>query len=215
MKEVYDIKNITCNYKLSKGRFCLCRNKIEELFLGNCAVLVVDMQKYFLEKKSHAFVPSSSQVINPILNLVNKAKGNGLFCLQSRHLNNYQNVGNMSVWWNDVIEETEEKSEICDQVAELGLDTLIKTQYDCFYETDLDDILKMNGIEQLVITGLTSHLCVESTARSAFVRGYRVIIPIDGIASYTEEFHKATLNSAKHGFASLTTVQNLIESIGK
>jgi bifunctional isochorismate lyase/aryl carrier protein len=55
-----------------------------------------------------------------------------------------------------------------------------------------------------------THLCCETTARAAFTRGFQVFFPIDGSATYTREFHLATLRNLGHGFASLVTVQSLM-----
>ncbi len=55
--------------------------------------------------------------------------------------------------------------------------------------------------EQLLITGVTTHLCCESTARSAFVRGFAVFIAIDGTATLNRELHVASLRALALGFA--------------
>ncbi len=65
-------------------------------------------------------------------------------------------------------------------------------------------------VEQLVIGGVMAHLCCETTARAAFVRGYEVFFLIDGTATYTEEFHTGTLRNLAHGFSVLTTVTHLL-----
>lgn len=78
---------------------------------------------------------------------------------------------------------------------------LNKTQYDAFYETDLNEILARNHISQVVITGVMTHLCCETTARSAFVRGFNVFLPVDATATYNREFHQSSLQNLSHGFA--------------
>jgi isochorismate hydrolase len=46
-----------------------------------------------------------------------------------------------------------------------------------------------------------THLCCETTARSAFIQGYVVFFVVDGTATYTESFHRGSLLSLSHGFA--------------
>lgn len=46
-----------------------------------------------------------------------------------------------------------------------------------------------------------THLCCETTARSAFIRGFDVFFTIDGTATYNEDFHFGTLYNLAHGFA--------------
>jgi len=87
---------------------------------------------------------------------------------------------------------------------------ILKTQYDAFYQSELEQQLTRAGVEQLVIGGVVTHLCCETTARSAFVRGYEVFFLIDGTATYSEAFHTGTLRNLGHGFAVLTTVKHLL-----
>jgi isochorismate hydrolase len=48
-----------------------------------------------------------------------------------------------------------------------------------------------------------AHLCCETTARSAFTRGFEVFFLVDGTASYNRDFHQASLLNLAHGFATL------------
>jgi nicotinamidase-related amidase len=55
---------------------------------------------------------------------------------------------------------------------------------DSFRETDLEDVLKRLGVEQLVVCGMQTEFCVDATAREAERRGYRVTLVEDGSATY-------------------------------
>ena len=68
-----------------------------------------------------------------------------------------------------------------------------KHRYDAFHATDLDLILRSNGIRTVVLTGVSTHVCVETTARSAFVRDYYTVVVADGCAAYSAEEHEAAL----------------------
>ena len=83
---------------------------------------------------------------------------------------------------------------------------LQKKQYDAFHQTDLESILRGRGVEQVVVTGVMTHLCCETTARAAFVRGFEVFFCVDGTATYTEELHHAALLTLTHGFRCAGTV---------
>lgn len=71
---------------------------------------------------------------------------------------------------------------------------LDKPGKDSFYGTDLDVILKARGIEYLLITGVTTEVCVQSTARAANDRGYECLILEDCTDSYFPEFKASTLD---------------------
>jgi nicotinamidase-related amidase len=66
-----------------------------------------------------------------------------------------------------------------------------------FYATDLQSILHNNGIENLIVCGVTTEVCVHTTVREANDRGYRCIVPSDCCASYFPEFHEIALRMVK------------------
>ncbi|HDY87195.1 MAG TPA: isochorismatase family protein [bacterium] len=173
------------------------------------ALLILDMQKYFLVKSSHAYIPSALSIIPKIKSLAHAFNEKNLPIILTRHLNSKEDAKLMALWWKDIITEKDDLSEI---IPELNLPNSIvikKTQYDGFYQTLLEDILREKGISQLVITGVMSHLCCETTARTAFVRGFTVFFPVDGTATYNEDFHWATFLNLSHGFVIPLLIEDL------
>jgi nicotinamidase-related amidase len=66
-----------------------------------------------------------------------------------------------------------------------------------FYQTDLDLMLHNRGIENLLVCGVTTEVCVNTTVREANDRGYRCIVVADGCGSYFPQFHEAGLAMIK------------------
>jgi nicotinamidase-related amidase len=66
-----------------------------------------------------------------------------------------------------------------------------------FYATDLGDLLHKYGIENLLVCGVTTEVCVNTTVREANDRGYRCVVISDGCASYFPEFHEMGLKMIK------------------
>jgi nicotinamidase-related amidase len=62
-----------------------------------------------------------------------------------------------------------------------------------FYATDLEAILKHRAIDTLIVTGVTTEVCVHTTVREANDRGYRCLVPGDCCGSYFDEFHEVGL----------------------
>ena len=62
-----------------------------------------------------------------------------------------------------------------------------------FYATDLETILRARGITHLVVTGVTTEVCVQSTVREANNRGFESLILADCTGSYFPEFHESAL----------------------
>jgi nicotinamidase-related amidase len=66
-----------------------------------------------------------------------------------------------------------------------------------FYATDLHAILQHRGIRQLVVTGVTTEVCVNTTVREANDRGYDCLVPADCVGSYFPEFQEMGLKMIK------------------
>lgn len=76
-----------------------------------------------------------------------------------------------------------------------GEPVVTKHRYGAFYNTDLETILRGHGIRTVVLTGVATNACVETTAREAFVRDYYVVFTADGTACYSDEAQEATLRT--------------------
>ncbi|HVY39931.1 MAG TPA: isochorismatase family cysteine hydrolase [Polyangia bacterium] len=66
-----------------------------------------------------------------------------------------------------------------------------------FYATDLQSILQNRGIENLIVGGVTTEVCVHTTVREANDRGYRCVVAADCCGSYFPEFHRMGLEMIK------------------
>ena len=87
-----------------------------------------------------------------------------------------------------------------------------------FHATDLHDLLKDKGIRQLVVTGVTTEVCVSTTVREANDRGYDCLIVEDCVASYFPEFHKWSLEMTKAQggiFGWVSESKHLLEALEK
>lgn len=84
-----------------------------------------------------------------------------------------------------------------------------KHRYDAFHNTDLDLILRSNGIRTVALTGVVTNVCVETTAREAFVRDYYVVAVDDGCAAYVEADHIASLSNIDRFFGQVATIKQI------
>jgi len=157
------------------------------------ALIVLDMQNYFLLETSHAFVPSAKAITKYINLLIDSFTNNNLPIIFTKHSNNEENANQMSWRWRNLIPERGTFYNIYEKLITKNNLIIEKHQYDAFYETELFKILKTLKIEQVVIAGVLTNLCVETTARSAFVRGFNTIVPIDATATYNFELHLSSM----------------------
>jgi bifunctional isochorismate lyase/aryl carrier protein len=177
------------------------------------ALLIVDMQKFFISSDSHAFVPGAPSIIKRITDLAKAFARLERPVIATRHIDETDRFSMMQVWWSDPIKATDSLSELVPDIVDLHSQVIVKSQYDAFYKTDLEQILDSSGVRQLVICGVMTHLCCETAARSAFVRGFEVFVPVDGNATLNSTLHLSSLLSLSHGFAHVTAVRDLIHCL--
>jgi len=94
--------------------------------------------------------------------------------------------------------ESDPCADIIDELKPLPSETLVnKTTFSPFTGTNFDGILRNFGVSMLVFTGLSTSQCVETTARDASDRGYRVVLIEDAQADYDELSHTSSLMSSQ------------------
>ncbi len=167
----------------------------------HCALLVMDMQNFFSETTSHAFIPSFEAIVPNVQRVINSFKKKNLPVIITKHVNTPENACMMSEWWRDILTEEDRYSGIAKEIDISNSVIVEKSQYDAFYNTDLEKILCGLKVNNLVITGVMTHLCCETTARAAFVRGFKTFFVIDATATYNEKFHRNTVMNLAHGFS--------------
>ncbi|MBI2907241.1 MAG: cysteine hydrolase [Chloroflexi bacterium] len=92
-------------------------------------------------------------------------------------------------------------ADFADEVKPQPGDIVVKKhRSDCFQGTNLDLVLRSNGIKTVVITGVVTQGCVESTARSAAFHDYFVVIPRDCVATSKPDLHEASLKVMEYRF---------------
>jgi len=187
-----------------------CPNNDIRFRPGRSALLVIDMQKIFLEEKYSSFIPSAPAIISLIRQLIEKFSEMKRPVFFTRHINTEDNAGMMSRWWKSIIVEENKSSQIIGELAYSKNIVIKKPQYDAFVESDLESFLTDNNVTQLVICGVMTHLCCETTARSAFMKGFEVFFTVDGTATYNEQLHRGAIINLAHGFAKPALINEII-----
>ena len=174
-----------------------------------CALLVVDMQNVFLDEQSHAYAPTSKTILPNINRLIDLFAEKNQPIIFTRYVDSEDPEDLMRVWWRNPILESEPESHLTPLLDTTKGTVMNKTKYNAFTDTGLDDLLRDNGITQVLITGLMTHLCCETTAREAFQRNYQVFFGMDTTASYTEALHLGTLLAITHGFGTCVSTADV------
>jgi isochorismate hydrolase len=174
----------------------------------HAALLVIDMQNYF------------HRIIQPVLKNLSRVvqscrqKELPIFFTQHGHTDPPSDGGILGQWWGEIILHGTTDWEFISEMKIESKDIILpKKRYSAFFETELDSILRSKGIRDLIISGVMTNLCCETTARDAFMRDYRVFFLIDGTATGKEEHHLATLKNLGYGFTYLVTCEELIQNL--
>ncbi|OPX21508.1 MAG: hypothetical protein B1H03_06470 [Planctomycetales bacterium 4484_113] len=189
-----------------------------QLSAEKSALLVIDMQKFFLEPGSPTFTCGGLAILATVKRLIDAFRAAGRPVVYSRHVHKADgsDAGIMGWWWEGMCIEGSPESEVHDDIAPRADERVIfKRRYSAFYNTELETVLRCLKVEDLVVSGIMTNLCCESTARDAYYRDYRVFFPADATGSVTEEMHLASLLNLAFGFAFVTTADEVMRQLGK
>lgn len=196
-----------------------------ELIPHRTALVNVDMQNAFVEGTPLS-APHGPSVIAPINRLAAACRDAGMMVIHTVHVTrpDESNLGTMGQLVEPVGAGYIRKGT---KTAELHLDIevaerdiiLEKPRYGSFTGTDLDLILRSNRIDSIIITGICTNICCETTAREAGMRDYKVFFTSDGTETFSignlsvAEIKAATLATLGAAFANILSIDEAIERI--
>jgi len=189
-----------------------------QLNKNRSALLVIDMQKFFLDPCSPTFTCGGLAILPTVKQIIQSFREAQRPVIYTCHVHHPEGIdaGIMKWWWQGMCIEGSPESGVIDEIAPLPNEKVIfKHRYSAFYNTDLETVLRCLKIEDLVISGIMTNMCCESTARDAYFRDYRVFFPADGTGTINEEMHLASLLNLAFGFALVTTADRIIEQLRK
>ncbi len=188
------------------------------------AILVVDMQNDFcaeggyIHKIRNADMSGNAALADRIMTLVETGRA----------------AGTMVVWIKANYERKYLSGQALAKLEEMGVDRVCceggswgwdffrvepradelvveKHTYSAFYGTELDGILRFSGMRTLVLTGVATNVCVESTLRDGYFNGYYTVMPEDCVGSYAPDLHEASLRNVKNLFGDVPVSQDVID----
>jgi nicotinamidase-related amidase len=208
-----------------------------EFVAARCALLIIDMQRDFLEPGGFGEMLGNDvsrlrETIAPNRRLLEAWRAAGQLVIHTRegHRQDLADLppskwrrGNSATRIGDpgplgrILTRGEAGHDIIAELYPLAGEPVIdKPGKGAFWSTDLHAILQHRNITQLVITGVTTEVCVNTTVREANDRGYECLVLEDCVGSYFPEFHSAGLKmiTAQGGiFGWVTHSSRVIESL--
>jgi len=181
---------------------------------NRAALVIIDMQRDFLEPGGFGAmlgndVGQLAGVVAPLKRLLAAARAAGLFVIHTRegHRPDLSDLpaakkrrgrGPLTIGdagpMGRILVQGEPGHDIIPELAPIpGEPVIDKPGKGAFYATDLELILRNQGITQLIVTGVTTEVCVNTTAREGNDRGFDCLVVSDCTGSYFPEFHEQAL----------------------
>ncbi len=183
-----------------------------------CALVIIDMQRDFVDPGGFGEALGNDvsllrKAIAPTKKVLEAARNRKLLVIHTRegHRADLSDLpqskklrGRLKAGIGDpgpmgrILVRGEYGHDIVDELKPLpGEPVVDKPGKGAFYATDLDSMLRNRGIRSLVVCGVTTEVCVNTTVREANDRGYDCLVLEDCVGSYFPEFQKAALDMIK------------------
>ena len=189
-------------------------------------LLVIDMQNDFVNEGAIMEVPMARQNLPNMKKILDSCRANGIPVIYTVHvLLDQFNVSPLEVAYQPWLKESGLRAnskgvQVVDALRPLPHEIVLqKHRYDAFYNTNLETLIRnIRGAgvaDTVIITGTVTSVCCESTARSAFMRDFKVVFVSDACGGFDEESHQASVNMMGRVFARVMTTEELINEIEK
>ncbi len=173
--------------------------------MGNKALLIIDVQMAMFTGETRVY--RDEEVLNNIAAMLGKARSAGMPVIFVQH----------TIPGDDEFERGRPTWEIHPGIKPLANEDVVEKSYcDSFMKTDLESALKGKGITDLIIAGMQTEYCIDTSVRRAFSMGYRNILVSDAHTTYDSEELKAGQIIRHHNtiwngrFARLKTTEEVL-----
>jgi len=188
------------------------------------AILVIDLQKGFVNEGAFCEVPAARKMLPRLQRLIDVCKKQSIPVIYTRMSHQFIRSTVYPDLWpshfhadgSPILVPGSKEFELIEELkVEEGDILLDKDRYSAFFGTPLDLILKERGVKTLIVTGLASNVCCESTVREAFFLNYRVIFVDDLNVTLNDEMHRWAVENIRLVFGYVLSSDELIAKLQK
>jgi nicotinamidase-related amidase len=182
-----------------------------------CALVVVDLQEDFVNPGNPMCVPEAYRQIPRVKALVEGCRDTNVPVLYTEHSISADCSADFYEYWdpiaNGAIKEYEQNTKVYHGLDPAPGERIInvKHTYDSFAGTNLDYVLRNQGVKTVIICGTLTNFCCESTARTAYFLGYHVVFGDDVCATDSALAHEATVRTMRRGFARVLNGDQIVD----
>jgi nicotinamidase-related amidase len=176
------------------------------------ALLVIDCQNYFLDPGSPSYLAGSRRIVPRINRLAAAAGSAGMPVVFTAH-RSPSKPGNMMAERYQRLPAGDECRLWRGIRRPKGSVLLGKEHYSAFQATGLATRLRRLRVQEILLCGVMTHLCVDTTARHGFMLGFKPTVIGDACCSKDRAYHRAALLALEHGFADIATTEEVIKNV--
>lgn len=184
------------------------------------ALLVIDMQRDFVDEGAVMEVAMARRRIPAMRRVIELCRRAGIPVIYTQHvLSDHFDISPLETAYQPRLRakgmrEGSAGAEIVVDLAPLPGEVIIKKhRYDAFHNTQLETVLRnirgAGQVDTVIIVGTVTSICCESTARSAFMRDFKVVFISDANGGLDEASHDATLSIIGKVFGRVMTAEDL------
>lgn len=180
------------------------------------ALVLVDVIEAFFRPGASTYYPASAEVVEPLRRLLDTARGHGRLVVHAverhrpglddfehRKLPRHCEIGDGESAYLTGFEPSGAANEV--EVA--------KRRYSAFYGTDLDLLLREQGVGTLVVAGVKANVCVRATIQDAFAAGYWVLLPRQATNSNRPHLAAASLEDIDRYFGRVVDLEEALQRL--
>ena len=203
-------------------------HSVTKLDCTTTALVVIDMQNFYMKEGASSYCPSAQAIVPNVNRLADTVRRFGSPVIWVRNVttaeafkgwsHHYDRMTDKRIgirrrelakdgdgfkFWHEMdVRETDRKVE--------------KIRYSAFIPgaSNLERVLGEEGVDTIILCGVATNVCVESTARDAMMMNYRTVIIEDACAAGSTEAHDASLNSLYVNFGDVQTTDQIIDTLG-
>ena len=188
-----------------------------QLDANRTAVVVVDMINEFCKPGGKMVLPGYEALVPPQLAVIEAARASGAIVVWV-HDSHRRNLRRDREWLKRT-PHAEEGTWATQVIDDLGARDdeihVLKHRYSSFFQTDLDVTLKDMLVDQLVVFGVVTNICVRSTVHDAFFNGYEVVVPRDCCAATGAREQESTLYDIATHFGVVTDAASVVAALSQ
>jgi maleamate amidohydrolase len=180
------------------------------------ALLLVDVLEAFFAPGRPAYYPDSVKALDPLRELLARAREQERLVVHAveRHRPGLEDFEHKKIPVHCEIGDDQspyvEGFQPIDSVREIEVP---KRRYSAFYATDLDLLLREQGVNTLVIGGVKTNVCVRATIQDAFAAGYEILLAKEATNSNRPHLAEASLEDIDRYFGSVVSVEQALERL--